>query len=241
MEYILEVIAFDFESCKIAERAGANRIELCDNPADGGTTPSYGLIKSARKAVDILLYPIIRPRGGDFIYSEDEFNVMKEDLLVCKNLGCDGVVIGLLNKNGTVDADRTKALVEIAYPMGVTFHRAFDRTKDPFQSMEDLIKCGCERILTSGQRPTALEGIDLIKELINNASNRISIMPGSGLRAVNIKNIAVESGAYEFHSSARKSINSASEFNNPNLKESLKKVQLDEEEVTSIVKTLSAL
>lgn len=241
MQFLLEVIAFDIESCKLAYTGGAHRIELCDNPADGGTTPSYGLIKQARKTSDIQLYPILRPRGGDFLYTEDEFNVMKDDIIQCKNLGCDGVVIGLLNKNGTVDNDRTSLLVELAYPMGVTFHRAFDRTKDPFQSMEDIINCGCERILTSGQKPTATEGIELIKELVVKSDNRIIIMPGSGLRSENIKDIALKSGATEFHSSARKFVNSTSEYNNPNLSETLKQVQLHENEVKSMISILTDL
>ena len=241
MEFVLEVIAFDIESCAIAAATGAHRIELCDNPSDGGTTPSFGLIKNARRKVDLQLYPIIRPRGGDFIYTDDEFDLMKEDLLTCKKLGCDGVVIGLLQKNGTVDIERTSVLSELAYPMGVTFHRAFDRTTDPFQALEDIINCGCKRILSSGQQPTALQGIDLLHELVIKADNRISIMPGSGLRAENIKEIANKSGAYEFHTSARKLINSSADYNNPNLNESLKHVQLCEKEVSSIVKALSEI
>ena len=239
MDFKLEVIAFNIESCRLALSGKAHRIELCDNQADGGTTPSYGFIKSARNFSDIELYPIIRPRGGDFLYSDEEYNIMKDDILVCKQLGCDGVVTGLLNADGLVDKKRTAYLVELAYPMGVTFHRAFDRTNDAFQAMEDIIEIGCERILTSGQKPTALEGLDLITELIIKSDNRIIIMPGSGLRTDNIVSIAKQTGATEFHSSARTFINSKMNFNNPAMNEQMKNVQLDENEVLSMFKALS--
>ena len=239
MDFKLEVIAFNIESCRLALSGKAHRIELCDNQADGGTTPSYGFIKSARTFSDIDLYPIIRPRGGDFLYSDEEYDIMKDDILVCKQLGCDGVVTGLLNADGSVDKKRTAYLVELAYPMGVTFHRAFDRTNDAFQAMEDIIEIGCERILTSGQKPTAIEGLDLITELIIKSDNRIIIMPGSGLRSDNIVSIAKQTGATEFHSSARTFINSKMNFNNPTMNEQLKNVQLDENEVFSMFNALS--
>ncbi len=241
MNFKLEVIAFNLESCNVANIAGAHRIELCDNPGEGGTTPSYGMIKAARAKVDIELFPIIRPRGGDFLYSDDEFDIMKEDVLQCKKIGCDGVVIGLLNEDGTVDKNRTSQLVKLAYPMSVTFHRAFDRTNNPFTALEDIINCGCERILTSGQRPTAWEGIDLISELIKKAANDIIIMPGSGLRSENIISIANASGATEFHSSARNSSESKMKFNNPTMNENLKTVVLDAAEVSKMATLLSSL
>ena len=133
-----------------AQQAGAHRIELCDNPSEGGTTPSYGFIKAAREKLSIELFVMVRPRGGDFFYSGDEFEIMKEDIKMCRQLGCDGIVIGLLKKDGSVDKKRCRELVVLAYPLGVTFHRAFDRTKDPFRALEDIIETGCERILTSG-------------------------------------------------------------------------------------------
>lgn len=241
MNFKLEVIAFNIESCELAQKNGAHRIELCDNPGEGGTTPSIGMIKAARKKVDIELFPIIRPRGGDFLYSDDEFEIMKEDILQCKKIGCDGVVIGLLNADGTVDKTRTSQLVNLAYPMSVTFHRAFDRANDPFKAMEDIIECGCERILTSGQQPTALEGIELILALIKKAEERIIIMPGSGLRSDNIISIAQQSGAVEFHSSARTTMNSKMNFNNPTMKEQLKTVVLDAIEVSKMATLLSEL
>ena len=237
----LEVIAFDIESCIIAEQSGVYRIELCDNQADGGTTPSYGFIKQAREKVKIELFPIIRPRGGDFLYSDEEFEMMKNDIDICKQLGCDGIVTGILKSDGTVDKDRMKVLVNIAYPMSVTFHRAFDRTKDPFQAMEDIIEIGCERILTSGQKSTAMEGIELISELIIKAENRIIIMPGSGIKSDNIIEIAQRSNAIEFHSSARTFVNSKMEFNQTSMNETLKKVTLNQEEVEAILKNLSSL
>jgi copper homeostasis protein len=241
MNFKLEVIAFNIESCVLAQQSGAHRIELCDNPSEGGTTPSIGMIKAARAKVDIELFPIIRPRGGDFLYSDDEFDIMKEDILQCKKIGCDGVVIGLLHADGTIDKTRTSQLVNLAYPMSVTFHRAFDRTNDPFIAMEDIIDCGCERILTSGQQPTASEGIELIAALIKQADERIIIMPGSGLRSDNITSIAKQSGAIEFHSSARTTIDSKMSFNNPTMKEQLKTVVLDATEVSKMATLLSSL
>jgi len=203
MNYKLEVIGFTIEGCIIAQKAGADRIELCDNPADGGTTASYGFVKAAREKLQIELFPIIRPRGGDFFYSEDEFTIIKNDVRVCKELGCDGIVIGMLTKDGKVDKLKCSWLVDYVYPLGVTFHRAFDRTVDPFEALEDIIDIGCERILTSGQMPTAFEGAKLIKQLIDKADDRIIIMPGSGVRTDNIIEIAEATGAVEFHTSAR--------------------------------------
>ena len=200
MNFKLEVIGFNIESCQLAQAAGADRIELCDNPADGGTTPSYGFIKAAREKLHIALFPIIRPRGGDFLYSDDEFKIMKTDVKLCKQLGCDGVVIGMLNADGTVDKKRCSQLIELAYPLGVTFHRAFDRVNDASKALEDIIEIGCERILTSGLKPTAPEGIDIITALIKQADERIIIMPGSGVRSDNIIELAKKSGAIEFHS-----------------------------------------
>lgn len=240
MDFKLEVIAFNIESCILAEANGVSRIELCDNQADGGTTPSYGFIKAARKILSIELYPIIRPRGGDFFYSDEEFEIIKSDLLLCKSLGCDGVVIGLLNADGSVDKQKTKILTELAYPMGVTFHRAFDRTKNMFEALEDIIDCGCERILTSGQKPAAYDGMDNIKALIEKADNRIIIMPGSGINSKNIIKIAQYTGATEFHSSARNFIESKMQFSQPSMNEQLNSVNLNADEVCSIINALKS-
>jgi copper homeostasis protein len=232
--FVLEIIGFNIESCLIAQAAGANRIELCDSPGDAGTTPSYGFIKAARKILNIDLYPIIRPRGGDFLYSNDEFEIMKTDVQLCKETGCDGVVIGMLNKDGSIDKKRCSKLVSLAYPLSVTFHRAFERCANPFEALEDIIEIGCERILTSGQQPTASEGAALINELIRQAADSIVIMPGSGVRSDNIVEIAKQTGAAEFHSSAKKMIKSNMEFNNPFLKEELQSISTDAAEINKM-------
>lgn len=225
MKFKLEVIGFTIEGCIVAKNAGADRIELCDNPADGGTTASYGFIKAARKKLGIDLFPIIRPRGGDFFYSDDEFEIMKTDIKVCKDFGCDGVVIGILTEENKVDKKRCSVLVEHVYPLGVTFHRAFDRTVDPFEALEDIIDIGCERILTSGQKTNALDGAELIKQLIEKADERIIIMPGAGVRADNIITIAETTGAVEYHTSARIIRNDKISVNEEEVKEILKKLR----------------
>ncbi|HEX4877084.1 MAG TPA: copper homeostasis protein CutC [Chitinophagaceae bacterium] len=203
MSYLIEIATSDFTTTQSAVEGGADRIELCANLAEGGTTPSIATIKKCRELFSVQLYPIIRPRGGDFLYSNNEYEIMLEDVKLCRQLGCDGVVIGLLNSDGSLDLARTAKLVETAYPLGVTFHRAFDRCKDPFEAMEQLIELGCERILTSGQQPTVNEGMELIAELNKTADERIIIMPGSGVRADNIKMLAEKTGCTEFHSSLR--------------------------------------
>ncbi len=213
----LEICATSVASCIAAETGGADRIELCDNLLEGGTTPSYGMIAAVRENCSLKIYPIIRPRGGDFLYDYAEFDIMKRDIAACKILGCDGVVIGLLTAEGKVDVPRTRELVELAKPMGVTFHRAFDMTDDPCQALEDVIAAGCERILTSGQRNTALEGASLIRELVEKAGNRIRIMAGSGLRAHNAEELAKASGAPEYHSTARDYVDSGMTYRNPNV------------------------
>ncbi len=239
MKFLLEIIGFNIESCILAQAAGADRIELCDNPSEGGTTPSYGFIKKARDVLHIELYAMIRPRGGDFFYTDEEFEIMKTNVGICKQLGCDGIVIGMLNPDGTVDKDRCKKLVELAYPMGVTFQRAFDRVKDPFAALEDIIDTGCERILTSGLVPGCFDGAPVIAQLIKQADERIIIMPGSMLRSTNVADVAKITGAVEFHTSARINIKSKMEFINDAMKENLQTVSVDEEEVKRIIKSLS--
>jgi copper homeostasis protein len=170
------------------------------------------MIIKCREAFGTALYPIIRPRGGDFLYSKDEFGIMANDIKFCKQLGCDGVVLGLLNIDGTIDMIRTGDLVETAYPMEVTFHRAFDRCRDPFAALEELVEIGCERILTSGQQSAAPDGLELIAQLNKASGNRIIIMPGSGVRKENIKMLAEKTGCIEFHSSLRKKEKSRMEF-----------------------------
>jgi copper homeostasis protein len=238
MPYKIEVIGFTIEGCLTAQSAGAHRIELCDNPSDGGTTPSYGFIKSAREMLHIELYPMIRSRGGDFFYTDEEFEIMKSDVILCKQLGCDGVVTGMLTTDGKVDKKRCGLLVDLAYPLGVTFHRAFDRTNDPFEALEDIIEIGCERILTSGQKNNALEGAELIKQLIQQADERVIIMPGSGVRANNIRKLAEITGATEFHTSARTYKKSSMIYHNSLLNENLEIVSVDEEEIKKMISLL---
>jgi copper homeostasis protein len=170
---------------------------------DGGTTPSYGTIAVARKNLNIKLFVMIRPRSGDFLYSDVELEIMKTDIEQCKNLGVDGVVFGILTPDAEVDKLRCKLLIELARPMEVTFHRAFDRVMDPRKSLEDLIECGFSRVLTSGQRDSAINGKQLLYDLVQQAGNRIIIMPGGGVRSENIIELKNYTGAREFHTSAR--------------------------------------
>jgi len=214
-KYFIEIATSDFITTKSAVEGGADRIELCANLAEGGVTPSYGYIKKCRDSFTVPLYPIIRPRGGDFLYTAEEFDVMMYDARLCRQLGCDGVVIGLLNKDGSIDITRTSRLVEAVYPLGVTFHRAFDRCVDPIAAMEQLIGVGCERILTSGQKQNAMDGVELIAALNRLAAERIIIMPGSGVRKENVKWLAEQTGCAEFHSSLRSKIESNMEFVQP--------------------------
>ena len=212
---MLEICCFNLQSVLIAQQAGAHRVELCADAGVGGTTQSFGVIKTAREKLQIKLYPIIRPRGGDFLFSNEEFEIMLNDVALCKQIGCDGIVIGMLNEDGSIDKKRCAKLVQLAYPLGVTFHRAFDWCANPFEALEDIIEIGCERILTSGQQPTAIEGAELIAQLIQQADNRIIIMPGSGVRAANIIELAQKTKAEEFHTSARTHSQSNMQFIKP--------------------------
>ncbi|MCX8019108.1 MAG: copper homeostasis protein CutC [Chitinophagaceae bacterium] len=215
MKYVLEIAVSDFSGAEAAVAGGADRIELCANLTEGGVTPSLATIKKCRERFQVLLYPIIRPRAGDFLYTKDEFDIMLNDVKLCKQLGCDGIVTGLLNMDGTLDIIRTEKLIEAAYPMGVTFHRAFDRCRNPFEALEQLIEIGCERILTSGQKVTAEEGIECIAALQKQAGQRIIIMPGSGIRPENIKQIQHKTGCTEFHASLRVKTQSRMQFIHP--------------------------
>ena len=232
---ILEICCYNLNSVLIAAEAGADRIELCADPASGGTTPGIGLIKSARKKIGIELYPIIRVRGGDFLFSEEEFEVMLHEVTVCKSAGCDGVVFGMLLQDGRIDKNHSSKLIEKAYPMGVCFHRAFDWSANPFEALEDIIEIGCERILTSGQQPKAIMGAALIKDLIQQASDRIQIMPGSGIRADNIADLKRETGATQFHSSASKLTKSSMDFVQPFMIEDQSVVMADRREIEEMI------
>lgn len=200
---ILEICAINLESAIAAEKGGASRIELCDNIIEGGTTPSAATIKLAVEYLSIPVNVLIRPRGGDFIYSDLEFENIIEDIKYCKSIGVSGIVIGVLNSDSSIDIKRTKQLVELANPMKVTFHRAFDLCKDVFQSMEDIISTGAIRILTSGQQQSAEKGISLLKKLQSKSNNRIIIMPGGGVSIKNVEHIIAATSVSEIHMSAK--------------------------------------
>jgi len=211
----LEIVVYNIESALKAQEGGADRIELCDNPGEGGTTPSFGTIESVRQNVNLDLFVMIRPRGGDFHYSNYEFHCMKRDIDQCQKLSADGVVFGILNADGTLDKKRCKELIDRARPMKVTCHRAFDMTRDPFQTLEDCIEVGFDRILTSGHQLTALLGTALIAELVNKANGRIAIMPGSGVNEEAVEKIVSETKVNEVHFSAVASRDSAMQYRNP--------------------------
>lgn len=227
---VLEIAVFNYTSAILASRSGADRIELCDNAAEGGTTPSYGVLKMVREEVGLPVFPIIRPRGGDFLYSPGEFEVMKKDISVCRELGFEGVVIGMLKAGGSVDKNRCSELRELAYPMEVTFHRAFDRCIDPYEALEDIIAIGCQRILTSGQMPAAIDNLPLISGLIKQAADRIIIMPGSGVRSNNL-DLILQTGAQEIHSSARAAAPSNMIYFNNKMDDPETTVTVDESEI----------
>jgi copper homeostasis protein len=198
----VEIVVYNIESALQAQRSGADRVELCDNPAEGGTTPSYGVIQQVRQHLNIDVYVMIRPRGGDFHYSIEEYFAMRNDIEACKKLSVDGVVLGALKPDGTIDKERCKKLIAYARPLKVTCHRAFDMTTDPFQALEDCIEVGFDRILTAGHQAQAIKGADLISTLIIKANGRIAIMPGSGVNENTVSQIINVTGANEIHFSA---------------------------------------
>ncbi|MBC35193.1 MAG: copper homeostasis protein CutC [Bacteroidetes bacterium] len=207
----IEVCANSLRSALIAQECGAHRIELCTSLNEGGLTPSAGLIVQARKNLNIPIHALIRPRGGDFSYTSEEISEMMEDIQFMKEVGIDGIVIGALDKVGNIDFELCRILVEIAGPMDLTFHRAFDMCRDPFTALMRIKNLGFNRILTSGQANKAIDGIDLIKELIENTDDKISIMPGSGINAENIKHF-IDAGAKEIHVSASSILESKMTF-----------------------------
>lgn len=239
MGKLLEIAVFNIESALTALSAGADRIEFCENPMEGGTTPSFGSLKTLIQKTSQPIFPIIRPRGGDFLYSDDEFASIKSDLLLVKELGYPGAVIGLLKEDGHIDINRTAELVSMAGQMEITFHRAFDRCIDPLKGLEDIIQTGCKRILTSGQVPNAGNALPLLKELVEIANDRIIIMPGSGVRASNIAEIINKTGAKEIHSSARKNYPSSMLFNKESMQEQMVFTGVDTSELTSMKKAIA--
>lgn len=215
----LEVCANSVHSALAAQQGGATRIELCDNLREGGTTPSYGQISIVRQLLNIDCNILIRPRSGDFYYTDLEFEIMKLDVATCIQKGCNGVVLGILNTDGCIDKPRCIELINMAKAAGlsVTFHRAFDVCRDYFEALEDIIEIGCDRILTSGGKSTAMEGASTIARLVSKAAGRIKIMPGSGINEYNIADLVRYTGATELHSSARSRFESKMKYRNPNI------------------------
>lgn len=213
-DFKIEICANSAESVREAVAAGADRIELCAGMPEGGTTPSYGEMSLVRELLSAGMHVIIRPRGGDFLYSEDECEVMLRDIEMARRIGVDGIVTGCLTAEGFVDEDKMRCLMAAAGNMSVTFHRAFDMCCDPFAALERIEELGCDRILTSGQKSSAAEGVPLLRELVER-SRRVVIMPGCGIDAGNIRRIADQTGASEFHLSARIRIDGKMTYRNP--------------------------
>lgn len=198
----LEIACFNVASALLAQENGADRVELCAELNLGGTTPKLEIIKEAREKVNIDLFVMIRPRGGNFLYADEEFEQMKKDINEIKKLKVDGFVFGILNSDNTINLVQNKELVELAKPFSCTFHRAFDEVVNPFQALEELIECGFQTVLTSGNAPNVNEGSNQLDVLVQKANNRITIMPGGGLRSSNLDEIKQKTNADYFHSSA---------------------------------------
>lgn len=237
---LLEIAVFTYHSALLAQAAGADRIELCENPAEGGTTPSYGYLKKVAENLHIPVFPIIRPRGGDFLYSAEEWDIVLKDIQLCKELGFTGIVTGSLNKEGWVQEEQLRRAVEIAYPMQVTFHRAFDRVADPYVALEQIIAAGCTRVLTSGLHPEVMAGIAILTQLVQQAKNRIVVMPGSGVRSSNLALLKEKTGAREFHASARTLQPSAMQTINTAMQEQLDTLSVNTDEIQQMKRILRA-
>jgi copper homeostasis protein len=248
MNFSLEICVDNVESAIVAQNAGADRVELCNNLPEGGTTPGIGTISFARNNLNIGLHVIIRPRGGDFLYTNLEYEIMRKEIDICRECGIDGIVVGILDPEGRIDVERTAKLIELARPMSATFHRAFDMCNDPVKGLEDVIATGADRLLTSGQKKSAEEGIELISHLFMLAHNRVIIMPGSGINESNIRFIAESTGAREFHLTARKIADSEMIFRRrdismggiPDIPEFSRKVT-DPDMIRSIINNLKLL
>ena len=243
---ILEVCAGSVHSALAARTGGARRIELCGALEIGGVTPSAGLIREVRKVEDLALHVLIRPRGGDFLYDTHETACMVEDIRMARDCGTDGVVIGALTVDGDIDTELCARLIEAAQGMNITFHRAFDRCRRPLQALEEVIKLGCNRLLTSGQATTAEAGIPLLAELVRQAAGRLSVMPGCGVNGRNAARILQATGASEIHASASQSFVSPMRYRNENV--SMGSSDADElrrethaDEVRQIVEAINAI
>ncbi len=242
----IEVCVDSVASAIAAERGGANRIELCSNLLEGGTTPSAGMMEVVRSRVTVGVQAMIRPRGGDFYYTEEEFEIMQCDLLAAKQTGADGVVFGILKRDGGVDVERTRELVELVRPLQVTFHRAFDCSLDLMRALEDVIGAGADRILTSGGKQTAAEAVPLITKLVESAQKRITIIACGGIVAANAPMIIRETGVREIHVGLRRRIADAAEKATPsislgaNADSELPRFQINEEDVRALRSAVDA-
>lgn len=216
-QILIEAAVESAEGAIAAERAGAHRIELCANLTEGGTTPSAGTIGAALARVGVPIFVMVRPRGGDFLYSSMELSVMMRDIASARTLGAHGIVLGVLTKDGTVDVERTHALVESARPLPVTFHRAFDLASDLGEALDALVEAGVRRVLTSGGSAHAGDGIEQIGSLVQRAGDRITVMPGGGIKASNVRQIVDETGAREIHVGGTKPVASAMRFQRPEI------------------------
>ena len=199
MRPLIEICLEDVKSVLAAQEGGADRVELCSDLFEGGLTPSLGTVLTAKKLAKIPINCMIRPRGGDFCYSDLEFQAMKEDILAFKQAGVNGIVFGILTPEGDVDMERSREVIKLARPLSVTFHRAFDMTRDPYKALEDLIELGVDRVLTSGQEASVPEGADLLSDLVKTAGGRIIVMPGCGISERNFPKIHAKINAKEYH------------------------------------------
>jgi copper homeostasis protein len=204
LKFLLEIAAFSAQGALIAAEAGADRIELCSGYADGGLTPSISAIKFTKENAKCPVFVMIRPRGGDFCYSNSEIEIMKRDIEQCVEIGVDGIVAGVLKKNFSIDKKAIAELVKLAAPLAFTFHRAFDVCYDADDALQALIDCGVSRILTSGQKSSALDGVEFISQLSKKANGKIIVMPGGGITPANISEIINQTGCHEFHASAKR-------------------------------------
>lgn len=241
----LEICCYSAESAQAAEKAGANRIELCDNYGEGGTTPSFATVQWVVENLSIPVNVIVRPRGGDFLYTAVEYDIIKRDVEQLKKMKVNGIVIGFLNPDGSIDAKRTQEIVALAHPMEVCFHRAFDVCRDPFEALAQLKALGVKRILTSGTKASAPEGTELLAELVKEAGNDISIMPGGGINSGNIAQLKRETKATEFHASTKMFLPSKMKFHQKGVamgtaseNTEYQKISVDSDEIAALVKTL---
>lgn len=243
---VIEVCVDSVASAVAAERGGAKRVELCGNLLEGGVTPSAGLIELVREKTSIGLQVMIRPRGGDFLYTREEFETMQRDIVAAKKLGADGVVVGILDAEGNIDVERTRQLVELARPLDVTFHRAFDMSADLFRSLEDLCGTGVDRLLTSGGEPTAAQSADVIAGLVKAARGRVAIMACGSINHHNAASIIAQTGVKDIHVGLRSAVASAMVHRNPRISmgtasgREYERFQVLEEDVLSLHRAVAA-